>query len=87
MARKQKKEKVVDTSAFLTVEELAARLRIGRATAWKYVSAGLVPSCHIGRRRLVPAAAAAEIVERVRREGLPSRHQLAAASSDLPPAA
>ena len=38
----------------LTVEEAARRLRIGRTTMYGLISAGVIESVTIGRRRLVP---------------------------------
>jgi excisionase family DNA binding protein len=46
-----------DYGSFLTVSEAAAVLRIGRATAYEYLRAGLLPELRIGRRVVVPKAA------------------------------
>jgi len=42
-------------AVLLTVEEAAARLRIGRTTMYGLVSSGAIETVTIGRRRLVPA--------------------------------
>ena len=41
----------------LTVEEVAARLRIGRNQAYEAVRKGKIPALHIGERWLIPRAA------------------------------
>ena len=45
-----------------TVEEVAARLRIGRGTAYDAVRRGEIPVIRIGRRLLVPRAALARML-------------------------
>jgi excisionase family DNA binding protein len=41
----------------MTVDELAAALNVGRATAYNAVNAGQIPSIRIGKRIVVPTAA------------------------------
>ena len=60
-----------DTTDFLTVEELAARLRVCRATAWLLVQHGHVRTVKLGRRTLIPQADVAAIVATVAERGLP----------------
>ena len=56
----------------LTVGEAAAILGIGRTSAYQLIAAGELEVVHVGRSARVPAAAAGELVERLRR-GRPSQ--------------
>ena len=51
-----------------TVTETAGILAIGRTRTFEKVASGEIESVRIGRRRLVPAAAIVEYVERLRAE-------------------
>jgi len=46
-----------DYGSFLTISEVAAVMRIGRATAYQYIRDGILPGLHLGRRVVVPRAA------------------------------
>jgi excisionase family DNA binding protein len=50
-----------------TVDEVAAKLRIARLTAYRHVRSGAIPSIKIGRRYLIPKIA----FERMLAEGQP----------------
>ena len=50
----------------LTVAEAAAALGIGRTSAYQLIAAGELEVVHVGRSARVPAAAIAELVERLR---------------------
>jgi excisionase family DNA binding protein len=41
----------------MTVEEVAAALRLSRASAYRAISRGEIPSIRLGRRLVVPTAA------------------------------
>lgn len=47
----------------LSVEEAARRLDIGRTTAYGMIGSGRLRSIKIGRRRVVPSGALAELIE------------------------
>jgi excisionase family DNA binding protein len=47
----------------LTVQEVAALLRIGRSSAYAAIRAGEIPSVRIGHRLLVPTAALLRLLE------------------------
>jgi excisionase family DNA binding protein len=49
----------------ITVEEMAARLSIGRTIAWELVRQRKIKSVKIGRTRRVPLTAIAEYVARL----------------------
>ncbi len=57
------------TPTLLTIPEVAGALRMGRSTAFGYISRGEIQSVMIGGKRLIPA----EEVARVAREGLSRR--------------
>lgn len=54
-------------AVLFTVEEAARRLRIGRTTCFKLVSAGEIESVMVGRLRRVPADAVGAYVAKLRR--------------------
>jgi excisionase family DNA binding protein len=41
-------------SAFLTIDEVADRLRLGKRTVERFLAEGQIASVKMGRRRLVP---------------------------------
>ena len=45
----------------LSVEEAAERLNVGRTTVYGQIADGSIRSVKVGRRRLIPASAIAEI--------------------------
>ena len=47
----------------VSVQEAAAMLGIGRATAYEGVRTGVIPSLRVGRRLLVPRAALERMLE------------------------
>ena len=51
------------TDAVLTVEEVAAILRISRGLAYEMVRIGRLPSIRLGRRLLVPRSALERMLE------------------------
>ena len=51
----------------IPVEEAARLLGIGRSTAYDLIRAGRLRSVKIGKRRLVPAGAVDETIERLTR--------------------
>lgn len=53
----------------LSVEEAARRLRIGRTTMYGLITAGLIETVTIGRRRLVPPECLAAYVTVLRTTG------------------
>ncbi len=53
---------------FYSVEEIIARLGIGRTLAYKLISAGEIKSIKVGVRRLVPAEAFDAYIERLKNE-------------------
>jgi len=46
----------------LSVGEAAAALRVGRTSIYSEISAGRLRSIRVGRRRLIPSAAIAELI-------------------------
>jgi excisionase family DNA binding protein len=46
----------------MTVEEAAARLGVGRNTAYQAAASGQLPTIRIGRRLLVPCAALEQLL-------------------------
>lgn len=61
-----------DKAFLLTVEEAAARLRIGRTKTFALVSSGAIESVTIGRRRLIPPEAVAAYVAALRSANQPA---------------
>lgn len=61
-----------DNAFLLTVEEAAARLRIGRTKTFALVSSGAIESVTIGRRRLIPPEAVAAYVKTLRSNNQPA---------------
>ena len=60
---------VADTNARLnSIEQVMARLNVGRSTVYGLVASGALRSCKIGHRRLVSESALVEYIERL--EGL-----------------
>lgn len=59
----------MSTPLLMTIPEVAGALRMGRSTAFGYISRGEIQSVVIGGKRLI----AAEEVARVAREGLSRR--------------
>ena len=55
-----------DTKLLLTIEEVAARLGIGRSHAYAYVLKGDLESIKLGRSRRVPVQALADFVAKLR---------------------
>jgi excisionase family DNA binding protein len=53
----------------ITVDELAARLSIGRTAAWELVRKRKIKSVKIGRTRRVPVTSLQEYIERLLEEG------------------
>jgi excisionase family DNA binding protein len=53
----------------LSVEEAAQRLGIGRDKFYKMISSREITSVKVGRRRLIPARALEDFVERLMAEG------------------
>jgi excisionase family DNA binding protein len=51
----------------LSIDEAAATLGLGRSLLYAEIAAGRIRSVKVGRRRLIPAGAIAEFVERVAR--------------------
>ena len=52
--------------ALLTISEAAARLRIGRSTAYELIACGDLEVVHIGRSARVPVDAVDELVQILR---------------------
>lgn len=50
----------------VSVPEAGEMLGVSRATAWRMVDAGTLPTVRVGRRRLVPVAAIDELVDHLR---------------------
>jgi excisionase family DNA binding protein len=48
----------------LSIADAATALGIGRSRLYDEIAAGRIRSIHVGRRRLVPAAAVAEYIDR-----------------------
>jgi len=46
----------MQTTAFLSIPEIAKALGISRITAYRHAEAGTIPSVRVGARRLVPAS-------------------------------
>ena len=53
-------------SALLTINEAAARLRVGRSTAYELIASGQLEVVHIGRSARVPADAIDQFVQDLR---------------------
>ena len=53
-------------SALLTINEAAARLRVGRSTAYELIASGQLEVVHIGRSARVPADAIDQFVQNLR---------------------
>lgn len=58
-------------SQLLTVEEVMARLRVGRSTAFGLIASRQLRSVKVGRRRLVSEAALVEFIQRLDGGGAP----------------
>jgi excisionase family DNA binding protein len=59
-----------DLPAFLTVDEAAVLLRVGRSAMYEAASRGELPTIRVGRRLRVPRAALLELAgERLVRDG------------------
>lgn len=57
---------VTDTNARLnSIEQVMARLNVGRSTVYGLVASGELRSCKIGQRRLVSESALVEYIERL----------------------
>jgi excisionase family DNA binding protein len=55
-----------DSKLLISVNEVAARLDLGRTVTSGLVSSGAIESVKIGARRLVPVSAVIDFVERLR---------------------
>ena len=53
-------------AALLTINEAAARLRVGRSTAYELIASGQLEVVHIGRSARVPVEAIDEFVQNLR---------------------
>jgi excisionase family DNA binding protein len=62
-----------DLAVLLTVEEAAERLRIGRTSMYRLVSAGAIETVMVGRLRRVPAECLVDYVARLRLDARPAR--------------
>jgi excisionase family DNA binding protein len=56
---------VTDPQLLLNVEQAAEKLGIGRTAAYQLIQSGALRSVKIGRRRLVPATAPDEYVNKL----------------------
>lgn len=59
---------ITDTNARLnSIEQVMARLNVGRSTVYGLVASGELRSCKIGQRRLVTESALVEYIEGLER--------------------
>ncbi len=56
----------------LTPEDVALRLSLGRTNIFALMSAGRLENFKVGRRRMIPAQAVEDFVERLREENAPA---------------
>lgn len=60
MAAEDVSEQGVETVQFLTVAEVAARMRVSKMTVYRLVHSGELPAARVGRSFRVPRDAVAE---------------------------
>lgn len=57
---------IADTNARLnSIEQVMARLNVGRSTVYGVLASGELRSCKIGQRRLISESALVEYIERL----------------------